>query len=409
MKSPWVLCFLLCLLTGLSFLDRQVLSVLAPTITAELQMNSVAYSHVVFSFLVSYTIMFALGGYMVDRIGTSLGLMISLAVWSAASGAHALTTGALGLGVARFFLGLGEGACFPAVVKGITEWFPLEKRVLAIGVANSGATFGAVLAPPLVVFVAKYVGWRGAFVSTAFFGVAWLLAWMAFRSRIPPREAAQKTVRPQESIWKLGQDSFLWRVLSARFLVDQVTYFYMFWIPQYLVKERHFTQTEVGERFWIPFVASGVSGIVAGKLSDWLVCRGWRPRRARSVLLAVAAFTTPVSWLVAIAPSAAAAIGLMCVVMLAKGLWQTNYLGLLSDSFPVKRLATVTGLSGTAGGIGGMISSLVIGLALEHFSFRPVFAMVSVVYPIALLLLFAGPRFLVRAGFAPAAGADQVG
>jgi ACS family hexuronate transporter-like MFS transporter len=408
MKSPWALCLLLCLLTALSFLDRQVLSILAPTITTELHMGNVAYSHVVFAFLASYTVMFALGGYMVDRLGTSRGLMISLSVWSAASGAHAFATGAFSLGVARFFLGLGEGACFPAVVKGITEWFPLERRVLAIGIANSGSTFGAVLAPPLVVFVAAQVGWRGAFVGTAVLGVLWLAAWAGFRSRIPPREAAGKEAARQGGFWDLARDRFLWRVLSARFLVDQVTYFYMFWIPQYLVKERHFTQTEVGERYWIPFLASGLSGILAGKLSDLLVCRGWRPRRARCVLLTAAALVTPVSWLVALAPNASAAILLMCVVMLAKGVWQTNYLGLLSDSFPVKRLATVTGLSGTAGGIGGMISSLVIGLAVEHFSFRPVFAMVSVVYPVALLLLFAGPRFRVTAGFAPA-DAEQVG
>jgi ACS family hexuronate transporter-like MFS transporter len=390
-----VLCLLLCLLTALSFLDRQVLSVLAPTITVELRMSSMAYSRVVFAFLVSYTVMFALGGYMVDRIGVGRGLMISLSFWSAASGAHALANGPVGLGIARFCLGLGEGPCFPAVVKAATQWFPLEKRALAIGFSNSGAVFGAVAAPPLVVFIAARFGWRGAFVSTALFGVAWLLVWIWAQRLMPPTAAAPASARPappKAELTEMFRDRFLWRVISARFLVDQVTYFYMFWIPQYLVRERHFTQAEVGDKFWIPFLASGFSSILAGKLSDMLVTRGWAPRRARAVLLAAAAFTTPVSWLVATAPSAAGAIGLMCVVMLAKGVWQTNYLGLLSDSFPVKRLATVTGLSGMAGGIGGMISSLAIGAAVDQFSFRPVFAMVSVVYPIALLVLFAGGR-----------------
>lgn len=390
-KSPWVLCYLLCLLTALSFLDRQVLSVLAPTITAELHMSSVVYSHVLFAFLVAYTAMFVLGGYMVDRIGTSRGLMISLGVWSAASGAHAMAGGPLGLGIARFFLGLGEGACFPAVVKGATEWFPLEKRVLAIGLSNSGATFGAVAAPPLVVWLAARFGWRGAFAATAFFGAAWLVAWTLAQRGIPLAPAFGPS-KSGGGARELFSDRFLWRVLSARFLVDQVTYFYMFWIPQYLVRERHFTQTEVGEKFWIPFLASGVSSILAGKLSDALVCRGWQPRRARRMLLAVAALTTPVSWLVAVAPSASAAIAMMCVVMLAKGVWQTNYLGLLSDSFPVNRLATITGMSGTAGGIGGMISSLVIGVIADRFSFRPVFAMTALLYPAALLVLFARLR-----------------
>ena len=405
-RMPWVLCGLLFLATALSFLDRQVLSVLAPTIMSEFAMTSQTYSHVVFAFMLSYTAMFALGGYLVDRFGTRRGLMLSLGLWSIASGAHSLVVGPVSLGVARFFLGLGEGACFPASTKGATEWFPLEKRVLAIGIANNGSAFGAVLAPPLIVAITNSFGWRGAFLATSIMGGLWLLAWSTVFRVVPePVQKMANGAQPKDfPIRELLRDHLVRRVVATRFLVDQVFYFYMFWIPQYLTWERGFSLEDVGGRYWIPFFVVGLSGILAGRLSDTLVRRGWKPRRARVVLLSVAACMTPASWLVALAPTASAAIALMSVLMTAHGLWQTNFLGLLSDSFPSGKLATVVGLSGTGGGIGGMLSSLVVGAVVDRISFTPVFAASGVVYPLALAVLLARPRTLLPRMFHNASG-----
>jgi len=172
-----VLCLLLFAATALSFLDRQVLSVLAPTLTAEFGMNNTVYSRVVFAFVLSYTIMFSVGGRLMDRLGTPLGMGLAVGVWTAASAAHAAVSGPVGLATARFFLGFGEGACFPAATKGAAEWFPLEKRALAIGIANGGSAFGAVLAPPLTACLASRYGWRGAFIATGLLGLIWLTAW----------------------------------------------------------------------------------------------------------------------------------------------------------------------------------------------------------------------------------------
>src|SRR5688572_6100325 len=161
-RRGWILCALLFFATALSFLDRQVLSVLAPQLTREFGMSNAVYSRVVFAFVLSYTVMFALGGRLMDAVGTRMGLALSVAVWSVASAAHALANGAVMLGAARFFLGVGEGACFPAATKGAVEWMKPERRALAVGLANGGSAFGAVIAPPLTVWWTSIFGWRGA-------------------------------------------------------------------------------------------------------------------------------------------------------------------------------------------------------------------------------------------------------
>lgn len=396
MKPPgrihWVLCWLLFIATALSFLDRQVLSVLAPTLTAEFGMSNTAYSRVVFAFVLSYTVMFTVGGRLMDRLGTRVGMALAVGVWSLASGAHAIVAGAVGLGVARFFLGFGEGACFPAATKGAVEWFPLEKRVLAIGIANGGSAFGAVIAPPLTAWLAAAFGWRGAFVATGLLGALWLVAWLtAFR--FAPPELGRPAGRAQQVPFRhLLRDRKVRRILLARFLFDPVFYFYMFWIPQYLSRERHFSLEEIGAYYWIPFLVLGISNIGGGRLSDALVRRGWTPRRARATLLVISALMTPVSWLASAAPTAGWAIALMSGLMFAHGIWIANFLGLLSDLFPSRAIATVTGLSGTAGGIGGMLSSLVVGPVVDHFSFTPAFAVSGVLYPMAAVIILLGTR-----------------
>lgn len=387
-RARWLLCWLMFAATALSFLDRQVLSVLAPSISAEFGMSNTVYSRVVFAFVASYTLMFSAGGRIIDHIGTRAGMGLAVGVWSLASAAHALVSGAVGLGAARFLLGFGEGACFPAATKGAVEWFPVEKRVLAIGIANGGSAFGAVIAPPLTAWLASRYGWRGAFLATGLFGLAWVAAWLA-AFRLTPDLSAPAPAAARESVPLLAllADRRVKLILAARFLFDPVFYFYMFWIPQYLARERGYSLAEIGSYYWIPFLVLGLSNILAGRVSDRLVGRGIAPRKARLTLLTIAALVTPVSCLAWIAPSPEAAIALMSVLMLAHGFWISNFLGLLSDLFPSRAIATVTGLSGTAGGVGGMLSNLAVGPAVDRFSFAPAFVVSGVLYPAALILL----------------------
>jgi len=386
----WIFCGLLFFATALSFLDRQVLSVLAPQITTEFGMSNSVYAKVVFAFVLSYTAMFTLGGRLMDALGTRLGLALSVGLWSLASAAHSLATGPWSLGIARFFLGIGEGACFPAATKGAVEWISPNRRSLAVGFANGGSAFGAVLAPPLSAWWAASFGWRGAFVATAVLGVSWLAAWqLAFRGY----ESASRTAnRGALSFSSLLSRREVRRLLLSRFFFDPVFYFYMFWIPQYLAKEHGLSIAEIGSLTWIPFLVLGLTNIAAGRASDWLVARGWPTRRARLTFMLAAALLTPASWLASLASAPALAIALMSVLMFAHGIWIANFITLIGDTVAPEEVGTTVGLTGTSGGIAGMISSLIVGPVADHFSFTPVFVVSALLYPAAWLILVTGRR-----------------
>jgi MFS transporter, ACS family, hexuronate transporter len=383
----WVLCFLLFAAAALCFLDRQVLSVLAPVITAEFGMSNTAYSRVVFAFVLSYTFMLAFGGRLMDALGTRRGLALSVSFWSIASGAHAFVTGPLTLGVARFFLGVGEGPAIPGAIKGAVEWMDPKRRGIAVGLATSGAAVGAVLAPPLTVWTAQLIGWRGAFAATAALGALWLIAWvLAFRG-LPKAVTSPVNERATSSWRSLLARPEVRRLLAARFCFDPVFYFYMFWIPQYLARERGMSLTAIGALIWIPFVALEIANVGSGHVSDKFAARGWPRKRARMTLMLVAALMTPASFLAALAGTPALAIGLMSVLMFAHGIWITNFMTLIGDTVDSRDVATTVGMTGMCGGVAGMLSNLVIGPVVDHYSFTPIFLASAVVYPIAWLIL----------------------
>jgi ACS family hexuronate transporter-like MFS transporter len=381
-----VLCGLLFCATALSFLDRQVLSVLAPTLIAEFDMTNTTYSRVVTAFVASYTVMFAVGGRIMDALGTRVGLALAVGLWSLASAAHALATGPWSLGAARFVLGVGEGACFPGATKGAIEWMPRDRRALAVGVANGGSAFGAVLAPPLTAWWASTLGWRGAFVVTAVLGLAWLAAWAVATRGLPSTRDTRATGDSVRFRDLLARPEVR-RLVAARFCFDPVFYLYMFWIPQYLARERGMSLAQIGALTWMPFLAVGVSTIVGGRVSDLLVERGWPPRRARLTWMLAAALFTPASWFVVVAGGPGAAIALMSVLMFAHGFWIANFITLITDIVDARAVATAVGLTGMAGGIAGMLSNLATGPVVDAFGFAPVFLAASVVYPIAWLII----------------------
>jgi ACS family hexuronate transporter-like MFS transporter len=313
--------------------------------------------------------MLALGGRVMDALGTRRGLTLAVGFWSIASAAHAFVTGPLTLGVARFFLGAGEGPAIPGAIKGAVEWMDPKRRGIAVGLATSGAAVGSVVAPPLVVWAASHLGWRGAFAATAALGA------------IPAADQPASTWRSL-----LGRREVR-RLLAARFCFDPVFYFYMFWIPQYLSRERGMSLPEIGALIWIPFVFLEIANIGAGQVSDMCVARGWPRPRARLTLMLVAALLTPASFFAALAGTPALAIGLMSILMFAHGIWITNFMTLIGDTVDSRDVATTVGLTGFCGGVAGMLSNLVIGPVVDNFSFTPIFLASAVVYPLAWLIL----------------------
>src|SRR4051794_28917454 len=176
-RYRWVICALLFFATTINYIDRQVLGILAPDLQKEIGWSELDYGRIVIAFQISYAVMMLVWGGILDRIGTKVGLGIAVTWWSIAAMGTALANSAMGFGFARFLLGVGEAANFPASIKTVAEWFPKSERALATGIFNAGTNIGAIVAPIAVPLIADRWGWRGAFIGTGAIGFVWLLFW----------------------------------------------------------------------------------------------------------------------------------------------------------------------------------------------------------------------------------------
>jgi ACS family hexuronate transporter-like MFS transporter len=382
------------------------LSISILKIQADLNVSDVQYGWVNTGFLISYALMFTLGGWLIDKFGTRVGLAVSVGLWSLSNAMHGMVQNVWHLGTARFFLGIGEGGCFPGVAKGVTEWFPQKHRALAMGIAIGGAALGAVIAPPLTVYLISIFGWRGAFVATGILGGFWVLVWLFFfqkprKSRfITKKELAlieddavkqdkkevqdKKTSIPLKLILRTKE---AWGLISIRFLLDPVFYFFMFWIPKYLSEERGVSFERIGELFWIPFFALGVSNIIGGGVSDRLIKSGMSVSRARKLVMGLAALLTMVAPLTVVASSAEIAILFMSLFMFAHGFWITNYITVTSELFGKNATSTMVGMSGSAGAIAGLLVNPLIGRIAESYSYMPMWIVAGIMYPLGFIIL----------------------
>lgn len=388
-KKRWIILILVFIATGLNFLDRQVLSITIIKIQEEFHLTDVQYGMINTSFLISYALMFTIGGRLTDIFGAKLGLAFSVAVWSIASGLHGLMDSFYQLLFFRFLLGVGEGGCFPAAAKTVNELFEKKERGFANGVAIGGSAMGAVLAPPLTIWLSNEMGWRWSFIIPGVIGVIWVIFWVIIpwskkRVEVAPVPVARKIQVP---FFKILANKYAWVFLVIRFLLDPVFYFIMFWIPKYLNEERHVSFDEIGRLLWIPFLALGLSNMIGGYLSDKIVKAGFSINKARKIVMGIAAFLTLGAMFVQGVSSVGWAIGLMSLLMFAHGFWITNYITSISDVFGNEATSTVVGLSGTAGAIAGIIVNPLIGLVVQNFSYTPLWIICGLMYPLAFLIL----------------------
>lgn len=408
----WYIASLLCLSTGLNYLDRQTLSVLAVTIQHELSISNLQYSYITSAFLVSYTVMYAVAGRWIDALGVRRGLTMFASAWSLSNMLHALARTAPQLAFFRFLLGATEPANFPAAVKATCEWFPMRERALAIGLFNSGVAVGAAASTPLVSFIAVAWGWRAAFVVTGALGFVWVTVWAL--SYYSPREhpriteeertlildgSAEDEGRAPEpvSVRRLLGLKQTWGCIVARLLIDPVSYFLMFWIPKYLQEERGFTLVDLGKYGWIPFAAFAAGSLSGGAIPKWMTGWGWSVNRARKTTMFVISCMAPLCCLLIIKADTPllAMVGLMAF-MFGHAAW--GNITIPAEVFPKHVVGTVSGLGGAMGGVAGVVTQLGIGWSVQYLSFTPVFAVVGSVYLIAFFLVnaLAGELGVIR-------------
>jgi MFS transporter, ACS family, hexuronate transporter len=395
----WAICALLLFGVTKNYMDRQVLGVLKTTLQHDLGWNEIDYSNLVFAFQAAYAVGMLVVGWLIDRLGARVGYAIAMVCWSLASMGHAIGNSLASFAVARSALGFWEAGVFPASIKVVADWFPKKERALATGILNAGTSAGAMATPLLVPWITVHWGWRWAFLSTGALGIVWLAFWLIFYRR--PEEESRLSKSELEYIrsdrqpnveavrWKkLLPLRQTWAFAAGKFMIDPIWWFYLFWIPDFLQRRHGLALVKIGLPILLIYAISDVGSVGGGWLSSKLIRRGVSVNLARklamlvcslSVVPIVFAYRTESLW-----------IAVLLIGMAAAGHqgFSANLFTMTSDLFPTQAVASVTGIGGMAGAIGGMLIAKVVGYILQRSgSYQLPFLIAGLSYPAALAVI----------------------
>lgn len=389
-RGRWAILALLVAVTIFNFIDRQTLSVLAPRIRELLHLSHEAYGRIVAAFQFGMTFGEFPMGWLMDRWGVRLGLGVAVLWWSIATALHGVARSGLDLGLLRFWMGTGECGNFSGGVKTVHEWFPKTERALAIGIFNGGAMIGAVIAPPLVVYLAQSYGFMYAFLVPAIGGVCWVPLWWFAHGWIEKSSghfrASLEQVR--ESSFALLRHRQTWAIMACRFLVGPVLQFYWYWTPDYLYTVRKMSLHEIGVLSWIPFLMGDVGSVAGGWVAGALLKRGLSAKVARQFTMYLGAILCLGSFAVYFVPSVPQALGVIGIVLFGHTFLSANMFAAVTDMFPDGAVGRATGLHGICGGISGLMFPLLTGFLVDHVSYSPVFALAAVMPLAGTIALF---------------------
>ena len=375
----------------LNYFDRQTLSILKPLIKSEYGMTDTDYSKLVVLFMAPYIVMYALGGRIVDRIGSRWAMTLFVSVWSTATLFAGWATSLRQFAVSRFVLGVAEPGNFPAAMRATKTWFPPERRGFAVSIFSAGSALGAVAAPPLVALMVHSFVWRSAFWLPGGLGLVWAITWWLLY-RNPATTGVKAEPDPPMSWRSVWTSRVLWGIVLARFISDPVWYFYLFWLPGYFQEALGLTLSEAGWIGWIPFLVADAGGIALTSYSDRLVARGHSAAGARLRILGGVAFLAPLGLLSTYSPQIWMALTIFSLVGTMCLTWFFSTATLLGDLFPKNAVASALGIAGAFGALGGLLFNAVIGPIIDRTGYAPVFIASALLHPAAYLVL----RLLVR-------------
>jgi ACS family hexuronate transporter-like MFS transporter len=430
----WIICGLLLFSTTVNYLDRQVISYLKEFFCTPLAQGGFGWSNTDFSNLTSFFTFFYAGmtvaaGWVIDRIGTKLGLALSLITWSTFGVANAFVGRLVVMHIAvRSAFGIGEGGNFPGSIKTVAEWFPKRERALATGIFNSGSNVGAMIAAFLVpwclIHFGNELGWKMAFIITGLAGFVWLIFWYWLydtparqrrlsraefdyihcdvEDRIAPGAGADAAKVPWSRLFAYRQT---WAFFMGKFMTDGIWWFYLFWLPDYLRKQFGMTTEEVRLPTFIVYGVAIVGSIYGGSIPMGFMKRGMPVYRARMLaMLLIAVFPLSVlstqyfgdaarfgHW------AAALAVITICVATAAHQAWSANLFTTVSDMFPKKAVGSVTGIGAMAGGLGGVVVQKLAGRLTDAFITTPqtAYLIMFIVCALSYLVAWAIMKILV--------------
>jgi ACS family hexuronate transporter-like MFS transporter len=398
-RYRWVICGMLFLATVINYVDRQMLGVLKPTLDQELGWSQTDYADIVFWFQAAYAASYLVFGRFVDKVGARWGYAAAFLIWNIA---HILHGAARSLGsfiFVRIMLGIGEGGNFPSGLKGVTEWFPARERALATGIFNAGANVGAIVTPLIVPIITLSLGWQAAFIITGVVSFLWLFAWIAIyrrpeaHKRVSKDELALIQSDPPDKAHSIPWVRLLsvketWAYAAGKFMIDPIWWMFLFWLPDFFARTYHLDLKTFGPPLVVVYLLSDVGSVFGGWFSSFLMHRGISANRARKTAMLICALAVlPVVfaqhvtelWL---------AVAIVGLATAAHQGFSANLYTLPSDVFPRAAVASVIGIGGTVGAIGGMLMAKYAGWVLDTIgSYTPLFIVAGCAYLIALAIV----------------------
>ncbi len=398
----WVICTLLFFATVIAYVDRGVIAYLKNTLESVIPgLNDRTYGFITAAFTAAYAIGMVVAGGFTDKLGTRKAFAIAIGIWSVAAMLPGAAFSVVTFAIAMFLLGLGEAANFPACIKTVAEWFPRRERALATGIFNSGANIGNIVVPIAVPTLVMLVSWRGAFVVTGALGVVWLLCWLLYYRRPEQHRSVSEAELelilsdPAEKIESVPWSRVLpcketWAFAVGKFLTDPIWWFYLFWIPGYLQSTFHLSLSQSRVPVVLAYSISIVGSVGGGYLSSAMIQRGVGVNVARKTTLLLCAlliapiFAAPFVhhlWLV---------VALLGMATAGHQGWSANLFTLPSDMFPKSAVASVIGIGGMMGAVGGFLFQLGTGFIVYFtHSYVTLFIIACLAYPAAFLVIHA--------------------
>lgn len=434
----WTICGLLFFATTVNYLDRQVLSLLAPSLSKEFNWSNSDYANItaVFQFIYAISMLFA--GRIIDRLGTKKGYILAITVWSLGAIMHAYSlpvgtafstfmvwigAGAVPVSIAGFMLsravlGFGESGNFPAAIKAVAEYFPKKERSLATGIFNSGSNIGAILAPLTVPVIAANYGWEFAFILVGAIGFIWLIFWIIFYE-IPSKqkrltkaeydyintneevEVLSDTKEEKVAWFTLLKYKQTWAFVFGKFMTDGIWWFFLFWLPKYLEVQFNMKGTDIVLPLSVLYSMTMVGSIFGGWFPIYFIRKGYTAYDGRlKAMFFIALFplvvllAQPLGYITFWIPVLLIGIGAS-----AHQAWSANIFTTVSDMFPKKAIGSIIGIGGMAGGIGGVLVSKLGGYLFDYFEslghIQTGYTIMFVICSVAYLLAWAVIKTLV--------------
>lgn len=406
----WVVVSLVALATIINYIDRNALSIMWPDMSQELGLDKDDYADIVQWFLIGYLIGKTLFGKIMDAIGTRMGFVLAIIVWSVAVALHALMRSVFAFSAIRFVMGLGEAGNWPGATKANAEWFPVKERALAQGIFNAGAATGAIVSGPVVGLLYLAIGWQATFVILGALGLLWLVPWLIvyksspeshpwlsaeerkhiLRGRVVTSEdATESTSTFAPGWWEMYRYRQSWAVIGSRFFIDPIWFLFIIWLPLYLNEQFGFDVKDIALFSWVPYVGGAIGAVFGGWLAQTLLAHGWSVNRARKFSIAFGGlFMFPALLGTAFAVTPLLALSLMAVILFGFQVSIGNIQTLPSDFFSGKSVGSLAGVGGSAALLGSIIATEYIPDLTADGNYMPAFVIGALLVPLALLCVW---------------------